>query len=189
MVTSFKRSHARTATLSAPNPAAGQHWPTPPPETAGHSWASLGQSLLGSLLPSPGSWCAQSSICALQESVSPVLCKFWWLYSGVNGDLFQEGLCHIQVCCTQSSCHCSSPLLTCTSTGDTQTQFRVSLCGVSQSWGAQGLLEPFECLRCVWGLILNTISPSYHLSRVSSLPLDMGYLLKVTPSPHSSKKK
>ena len=28
------------------------------------------------------------------ESVSSVLCKFWQLYSGVTGDLFQEGLCH-----------------------------------------------------------------------------------------------
>ena len=52
----------------------------PPPETPGHSQASLGQSLVGSLLLSPGSWCTKGSACALQESVSPVLCKFWWLY-------------------------------------------------------------------------------------------------------------
>ena len=77
VVTSFRRSHASTATLSAPNPAAGHHQPMPPPETRGHSWASLGQSLVGSLLLSPGSWCAQGSVCALQESISPVLCKFW----------------------------------------------------------------------------------------------------------------
>ena len=32
----------------------------------------------------------------------PLLCKFWQLYGGVNGDLLQEGLCHTQVCCTQS---------------------------------------------------------------------------------------
>ena len=68
MVTSFKRSHVCTATLSAPNPAAGHHRPTPPLETPGHFWASLGQSLVGSLLLSPGSWCTQSSVCALQES-------------------------------------------------------------------------------------------------------------------------
>ena len=49
-------------------------------------------------LCSPGSWYAQGSVCALQESVSPVLCKFWWLCDGVNGDLFQEGLCYTQVC-------------------------------------------------------------------------------------------
>ena len=57
MVTSLKRSHACTATLSAPNPAAGHHQSTPPPETPGHSWASLGQSLVGSLLLFPGSLC------------------------------------------------------------------------------------------------------------------------------------
>ena len=50
METSFKRSHARTATLSAPNPAAGHHQPTLPLETPGHSQASLGQSLVESLL-------------------------------------------------------------------------------------------------------------------------------------------
>ena len=61
MVTSFKRSHEWcTATLSAPSPAAGHCQPTPLPETPGHSWASLGQSPVGSLLISPGSWCAQS---------------------------------------------------------------------------------------------------------------------------------
>ena len=92
MVTSFKRSHAHTAALSAPDPAAGHRWPTPPPETPGHSLASLGQSLVGSLLLSPGSWCTQGFVCALQEFVSQVLCKFWWHYGGINGDLLQEGL-------------------------------------------------------------------------------------------------
>ena len=43
MVTSFKMSHTHTATLSAPSPAAGHHQPMPPPETPGHSQASLGQ--------------------------------------------------------------------------------------------------------------------------------------------------
>ena len=76
MATSFKRSHACTATLSAPNPAAGHHRPTPLLETPGHSQASLGQSLVGSLLLSPGSWCTQGFVCALQGSVTPVLCKF-----------------------------------------------------------------------------------------------------------------
>ena len=41
----------------------------------GHSLASLGEVLVGSLLLSPGSRCAQCSVCALPESVSPVLCK------------------------------------------------------------------------------------------------------------------
>ena len=76
MVTSFGRSCAHTATLSAPDPAAGHHWPMPPLETPGHSQTSLGQSLMGSLLLSPGFWGIQGFVCALQESVSPVLCKF-----------------------------------------------------------------------------------------------------------------
>ena len=111
--TSFKRPHAHTATLSAPDPAAGHCRPTPLPETPEHSRASLGQSLVGSLLLSPASWCTQGSVCALQDCVSPVLCKFRGLYGGVNGNLLQEGLCHTQVYCTQSPC--SSPLLTRTS--------------------------------------------------------------------------
>ena len=49
MVTSFKRTHACTPALSAPSPAAGHHRPTPLLETPGHSQASLGQSLVGSL--------------------------------------------------------------------------------------------------------------------------------------------
>ena len=141
MVTSFKRSHACTATLSVPNPAAGHHQPTPPRETPGHSQASLGQSLVRSLLLSPGSWCTKFCLCP-PRVYFPVLCKFWWLCGGVNGDLLQEGLCHTQVCCTQSPCTCGSPLLSCTSTGDTQTQFCLSLCGVHGSWCTQGLFEP-----------------------------------------------
>ena len=97
MVTSFKRFHACTATLSAPNPAAGHHQPTPPPETPGHSRASLGQSLVGSLLLSPGSWSTQNSVCFLQESISQSCVSSG---SWVNGDLLQESLCHTQVCCT-----------------------------------------------------------------------------------------
>ena len=41
--------------LSTPESAAGRCPPTPSLETPGHSQASLGQSLLGSLLLSPGS--------------------------------------------------------------------------------------------------------------------------------------
>ena len=158
MATAFKRSHACTATVSVPDPAAGHHQPTPPPETAGHAQASLGQSLVRSLLLSPGSWCTQGSVCALQESVSPVLCKFWRLYGGVNGDLVQEGLCRTQVCCTQSPCSCIRPLLNHAFTGDTQTQFWLSLCWVSGSWCTRGLCEPSEHLWWLRGLILNEIS-------------------------------
>ena len=76
--TSFKWSHAGTATLIAPNTAAGHHRPTPPPEIPGHSQASLGQSLVES---APFSWVlvwTRFCLCppSDKESVSPVLCKF-----------------------------------------------------------------------------------------------------------------
>ena len=99
MVTSFKRSHACTATLSAPSPASGHRQPTPLPDTPGHSQASLGQSFVGSLLLSLGSWCTQGSVCP-PRVYFPVLCKFWQIYGGVNSDLLQEVLCHTQVCRT-----------------------------------------------------------------------------------------
>ena len=101
--------------------------------SAGDSWTLPGMSgsvSCGSLLLYPGSWCTQGFVCALQESVSPDLCKFWQFYGVVNGDLLQEGLCHTQVCCTQSLCPGSRPVLTHTSIGDTQTEFWLSLCGL-----------------------------------------------------------
>ena len=96
--------------------------------STGHLQASLGHSLLGSLVLFPGSWCTQGFLCTLQGSVSPVLCKFWQLYGGVNGDLLQEGLCHTQVCCSQSPCPCSSPLMTRTSAGDTSNTILLYKC-------------------------------------------------------------
>ena len=86
----------------------------------------------------------------------PVLCKFWQVYSGVNVDLLQEDLCLTHI---QSPCPCGRPLPTRTSTGDAQTQFCLSLCGVSGSWCAQGLFEPSEHPWQEQGLILNVNSP------------------------------
>ena len=62
---------------SAPDPTTGHCQSTPAPETPGHSQTGLAQSLGGSLLLFPGSWCIQCFACALQESVSAVLCKFY----------------------------------------------------------------------------------------------------------------
>ena len=114
-------------------------------DTHGQVWVSL---LWGhcSFLLGPGA----HKFLFVPCPVSPVLCKFWQLCGGVNGDLLQEGLCHTQVCCP-----CSSPLLTCTSSGDTQTQFCLSLCEVSGTWCVQGMFEPSECLWRVRGLIRN----------------------------------
>ena len=48
----------------------------PSPETPVHSQACLAQSLAGSLLLSPGSWCTQGFVCSLRESISLVMWKF-----------------------------------------------------------------------------------------------------------------
>ena len=151
-----------------------------PPETPGHSQASLSQSIVGSLLFSPGSWCTQGFVCALQKSVSPVLCKFWQLYGGVNCDLLQQGLCHSQVCFMQSLCPCGRPLLTHTSTGDTQTlKGRSSTVSVESPGAHKVLFEPSKHLWQVWGLILSAFCSSCHLAGVSPLPLNVGYLFLV----------
>ena len=81
--------------------------------STGDSWTLLDKS--GSVfsgVTAPFSWVlVYTSFCLCPPRVYfPVLCKFWQIYGGVNGNLLQEGLCHTQVCCTQSPC----PLLTCT---------------------------------------------------------------------------
>ena len=159
VVTCLKRTQAHAATLHVPNPAAGHHRPTPLPETQGHPQASL------LWVTVPFSWVQVHKVLLCPPRVYfPVPCKFWQLYSGVNGDLLLEGLCHTH---TQSPCPCSRPLPTCTSTRDTQTQFCLylclclclHLCVVPGSWCTQGLFEPSERLWWNRGLILNTNSP------------------------------
>ena len=119
-MTSFKRSHACTAILSAPNHAGGHRQPTLLLGTPGHSQASLCQSLVGSLLLSPGSYGQKVSFVPSRAGFpSPV--QVLELCVRVNGDFLQEDLCHIQVCYTQSPCTCGRPLLICTSSGDIQT--------------------------------------------------------------------
>ena len=155
--------------------------PPPTHASAGDCWTflvSLGQSLVGSLLLSPVFWCTRFCLCP-PRVYFPVLCKFWQLYGRVNGDLLQEGLCHNEGCCTQSPSSCGSPLLTHTSTGDAQTQFCLSFCGVPGSWCAQDLFEPSEHLWLVWGLILNVNSPL--LPSCWGFPFALGHGV----SPHS----
>ena len=159
--------------------------PPPTHASSGDSWTLPGKS--GSVscgVTASFSWVlVHTRFCLCPPRVYfPVLCKFWQLYGGVNGDLLQEGLCHTQVCCTQSPCPHGSPLLTRTSTGNTQTQFYLSLCGVSRSWCIQALFKPSDHLWWVWVLILNMISPL--------LPSFWGFSFafghRVSPHSHSS---
>ena len=144
MVEVMKKT-AHTAPLSAPSPAAATvhpHLCWGLLDTPGEVWVSLWWGHCSFLLV-----LVHTKFCLCPPRVCfPVLCQFWWLSGGVNGDLLLEGLCQTQVCCTQSPCPCGSPLLTQTSTGDAQTQFCLGLCGVSGSWCAQGLFESSEGL-------------------------------------------
>ena len=115
--------------------------------SAGDSWTLTGKS--GSVscgVSAPLSWVlVHTRFCLCPPRVcSPVLCKFWQLYGRVNGNLLQVGLCHTQGSCTQSPCPCGSPLLTRTPAGDTQTQFWLSLCGVSGPGAHKVCLSPLS---------------------------------------------
>ena len=120
LMTSFKRICARTVVFSVPDPAAGHCRLTPPLETSWTLTGTFGSVSYGGTV-SPGSWCTQGFVCALQESVSPVLWMFCnqiplaskvkfpggsqslcritrlgnlWLYGGANDNLLQGGLCY-----------------------------------------------------------------------------------------------
>ena len=131
----------------------------PPPKILRHSWASLNQSLVGSLLLSPECCCAQGFVCVFKECVSPVLCKFWLLYGGVNGDLLQECLCHSQVGYTQSPCPCKQS----TTYPCLHRRHSLKALSGSVSVGSPGthkaLFEPSNLLWWAWGLILKVIQP------------------------------
>ena len=85
-------------------------------------WTLLGKSESVSCgVAAPFSWilmCTRFCLCPPRVCF-PVLGRCWRLDGGVNGDLLQEGLCHTQVCCTQSPSPRSRALLTHTSAGDT----------------------------------------------------------------------
>ena len=66
--------------------------------------------------------------------------------------------------------------------GDAQTQFCLSLCGVSGSWCTQGLFEPSKHLWQVWDLIPNIILPLLPSCWGFSFALGCG----VSPQIHSS---
>ena len=145
MATSFKRSHARAAILSAPSPAAGHRRPTPPQrllDTHGQVWVSLfwghfsfllGPDVHKVLFVPSKSLFPQSCVSSGGSVVGLMATSSKRAYAR-PGLLHPEPLPH------------SSPLLTRTSSGGTQTQFCLSLCGVSGSWCAQGMFKPSEHL-------------------------------------------
>ena len=96
---------------------------------AGDSWTPTGKSPVGSLFLSPGSWCIPFC-CALQESISQSYVSSGSSRVGLMATSSKrimpyphpEPLFLQQITANQ------------TSTGDTQTQFCLSLCGAPGSW-------------------------------------------------------
>ena len=170
MVASLKRPHACTAIVCAPDPAAGRHPPTPPLETPGHPQARLGQSPVGSLLLSPGSWCTRC--CRAQ-------CTFWQIYGGVTGDLLQEDICHTH---TQSPYPCRRPPPPQASAGDAHTHFCLSLCGALGPSAHKVCLSRLS-VSAGMGFDLNTSLPLLPSAGASPLPLDVGHPLTAAPVP------
>ena len=136
----------------------------PPPTHAsvGDSWTLTGKS--GSVscgVTAPLSWVlvyTRFCLCPARACF-PVPCKFWWLYGKDNGDVLQEGLMPYP-----GLLH-PEPLPLRQSTADlylhrrcTNTVLSQSL-GVPESWWAQGLFEPSECLWQIWSLVLKAILP------------------------------
>ena len=158
MVTSFKISHAHTTTLSAPNPAQGPCKPMPLPKIPGHSHASRGQSLVGSLLLSPGSWCAQGFVCALQVLFPQAhVCSggsMMGLMATSSKRAYATPSSAAPRAPAPAAVHCRP-----TTPQETLKHSCLSPCGVSGSWCAQGMFEPSACLWWVWGLIPKVISP------------------------------
>ena len=149
MVISFKRSHACTATVHPP-------YSRPPPTHAStrDSQTPTDKSSVGSLFLSPGFWCTRFC-CVLQESISQSYVSSGRSIVGLMVTSSKRSYPHsepLSLWQATANSYCQ------VSTGDTQTQFCLSLCGVPGSWCTQGLLEPSEHLRWERDLILNVNS-------------------------------
>ena len=121
--------------------------PPPTHTSAGYSWTLTGKSVSVSCgVTAPSSWVlvhTRFCLCAPRVYFSQSCVRSGSSMVGLMATSSKR-IYYTQVCCTQSPCPCGSPLLSRTSTGDTQTQFCLSLCGVSVSWCTQGVLEPSE---------------------------------------------
>ena len=151
MATSFKLSCVNTASLGAPDPAAGRHQPMPLPETPGPTRACLGQPLVGSLLLPR----VQGSVCA-SKSLFPQPC--------VSSGGSMVGLMVTSSKRAYARPRSAAPRAPAPVAGHCwpiplQETLRHSSVSVSVGslwdlWCAQGLFEPFKHPWQVWGLIL-----------------------------------
>ena len=180
MVPSFRRSHAHIATLSAPNPETGHCRPTSPQETPGHSRASLGQSLVVSLLLSPG---AHKVLFVPSKSLFPQSC--------VSSGSSLVGLMATSSMRAYAVPKPAAPRAPAPVAGHCWPLPPLRHGSVSASVGSLGPGAHKPCLSPlsassgyrVW--LLTWFHSSYHLAGASPLALDVGYLPKVAPVPHS----
>ena len=115
------------------------HRPTPPLETPGHFQASLGQSLMGSLLLflGPG---AHKVMCVLQESISQSCVSSGSSVVGLMATSSMRASAIPRSAAARALVPVHTYLPVHTSTGDAQTQFCLSVCGVPGSWSTQGFV-------------------------------------------------
>ena len=128
------------APLSVLDPAADHHQPTPPLETPEHSWESLGQSLVGSLLLSPASG-AHKVLFVPSKSPFPQSCvssggsMVGLMMTSSKKTMPYSGLLHPESMPLQQAM--ADPYL-CRRHSDTQQQVWLSLCVLS--WCPQGFV-------------------------------------------------
>ena len=160
MGTSFKRSHAHNAALSAPDHAAGHHWSKPLPETPEHSRASL-DVLWGhcSFLLGPG---AYKVLFVPSKSLFPqYFVSSGSSIVGLMATSSKRAYAIPRSAAPRAPAPVGRPLLlTRTSTWDTQTLKGRSGSVSVASLGTQNIFfELSKHLWQVWGLILSVISP------------------------------
>ena len=127
----------------------------------GHSRASQGQYLVGSLLLSSGSWYAHSSVWALPESVSPVLCKLWWLYGGLMVTSFKKA------CAIPRSTASRAPALTAVRCWPVPPQENPNTVLSQSLWGLWVLVRT----RFVWALWASLVGMGFDSKCDFSLPI------------------
>ena len=141
-----------------------RHCSRPPPTHtfAGDTWTLPGKPgsvSLGSLLLSPGSKCTQVSVCALKESVSPVLYTSWQLYCGLVATSYKGAYATPRAAAPRAPAPAAGRCWPIPSQETLKHSPVLVSVRVSAPWCAQGLFECSEYLWWVSGLIPNVISP------------------------------
>ena len=141
-------------------------------ETPGHSLESLGQSLVGSLLLSPGSWCTQCSVCALQESISQSCVSSGSSLLGLMATSSKRAYA------IPKSAASRAPTPAAVHSWPVPPQETLRRSSVSVSVGSLGpsvhkVCLCSQCLWWKWGLILNWNSPLLLSYWASPLPLSL----------------